>query len=135
MPDFNFIAIGIASLIPLLVGAVWYLPGVMGDTLSTENGVNPETKKKHSTATYVVTVIAGFLISMLIAAIMSTHAKSDITLAHGMFHGGVASLFMAIPPFLVIALFESKSLKYIIIHAIYWLISMVLMGGIIGFMS
>ena len=130
-PTFNFTAIAICTLIPLLVGWIWYSPGVMGRLIAKEN--KEETPRSHPPRVYLLTLLASFLVAMLIAGIFSGHAEEDKTLLHGAFHGGAAAIFMGIPTFWVIALFEARSARYIIIHALYWFISMTLMGGVIGF--
>jgi len=53
------------------------------------------------------------------------------TFKHGMFHGTIAAIFMALPIIGILALFERKSGKYILIHTGYWILCMMLMGGII----
>lgn len=53
------------------------------------------------------------------------------TFKHGMLHGGVAGFFIAMPVLGINALFEAKGFKYIAINAAYWIVSMMLMGGII----
>ncbi len=53
------------------------------------------------------------------------------TFKHGMLHGTIAAIFMAMPVIGILALFERKSGKYIMIHTGYWILSMMLMGGII----
>jgi hypothetical protein len=53
------------------------------------------------------------------------------TLKHGLFHGFLAGLMFASPIIIQNALYERKSFKYIAIHAGYWIVTMMLMGGII----
>lgn len=132
MPVFNFLAISIAALIPLLFGAIWYLPSVTGNQLSKLNISDASKDTGHPPMVYVMTLVLSFLISMTIAGILGAHEPHEVTLTHGLFHGAAAAIFLGIPTFMVIALFESKPAKYILIHALYWLISMTIMGGIIG---
>ncbi|MDP2174760.1 MAG: DUF1761 domain-containing protein [Bacteroidota bacterium] len=53
------------------------------------------------------------------------------TLKHGLFHGFLAGLMFSSPIIIQNALFERKSFKYIAIHSGYWIVTMMLMGGII----
>ena len=133
-PSLNFTALGIAALIPLVVGYIWYHPKVFGNAISTQNYGEP-SQKKHNPLVYLATVFLSLLMAMLIGAILSTHDPADQNFSHGAFHGAMTSIFMAIPAFAIIAMFEFKSMKYILIHAFYWLISMTIMGMIIGGMS
>ena len=53
------------------------------------------------------------------------------TFGHGAFHGLFGGLFVALPIIGVIALFERRGFKYIIIHAGYWILTLMLMGGLL----
>ena len=54
------------------------------------------------------------------------------TFKHGAFHGGILSLFVILPALGTNALYEQRSWKYILINVGYWLVSFVLMGGILN---
>jgi len=53
------------------------------------------------------------------------------TFKHGLFHGIISGVFIALPVLGTNALFERKGFKYIAINAGYWIISLGLMGGIV----
>lgn len=53
------------------------------------------------------------------------------TFKHGMLHGAVSGFFIALPIIGTNALFEARGFKYIAINAGYWIVSMMLMGGIV----
>lgn len=53
------------------------------------------------------------------------------TFRHGMFHGALMAIFMVLPVLGTNALFERRGAKYILINAGYWLVNMMIMGGII----
>jgi hypothetical protein len=50
---------------------------------------------------------------------------------HGVIHGIIATIFFAFPIIAINSLFERRGWKYIWIHSGYWLITLVLMGGVI----
>jgi hypothetical protein len=50
---------------------------------------------------------------------------------HGALHGGIMAVFFALPIVGINALFEKRGWKYIFIHAGFWFINLVLMGGIV----
>lgn len=62
---------------------------------------------------------------------MSQYGQNFRTFKHGMFHGMLGSIFIALPVLGINALFERKSFKYIAIHLGYWALTMGIMGGII----
>ena len=64
---------------------------------------------------------------------MNNLAASNHTFKHGAYHGFmIAGLMIAVPVVGINALFERKSWKYIAIHAGYWMLCLMLMGGIIA---
>ena len=56
------------------------------------------------------------------------------TFKHGALHGFIGGLFIALPIMCTNALFEGKGFKYIMINAGYWIVTMMIMGGIISAM-
>jgi len=50
---------------------------------------------------------------------------------HGTLHGGLAGVFMALPVIAVNAMFEGHRFKYIAINAGFWIVCLILMGGVI----
>ena len=54
------------------------------------------------------------------------------TFGHGVYHGTFVGVLVALPILATIALFEKKSWAYIWVNALYWIVSMALMGGIIS---
>jgi hypothetical protein len=64
----------------------------------------------------------------------NTHLASDNHIfTHGAFHGFfLIGLFIALPLFATNAIFEGKSVKYVAINSVYWMICLALMGGIIA---
>ncbi|MFK7969919.1 MAG: DUF1761 domain-containing protein [Bacteroidia bacterium] len=54
------------------------------------------------------------------------------TFQHGMVHGGLLAVFLALPILGTNALFEQKSWRYIAINVGYWIVTLTLMGGLIS---
>ena len=53
------------------------------------------------------------------------------TFGHGALHGSMVGLLIGLPIMGTNALFERKSLKYVLINAGYWTVTLALMGGIL----
>lgn len=70
-------------------------------------------------------------IGMFIADFMEKYGDNYRTFKHGVFHGVVAGITLALPVLGINALFERKGFKYIAINAGYWIVTFALMGGII----
>jgi len=54
------------------------------------------------------------------------------TFGHGVLHGVMGGLFVAMPIIATGSMFERKGFKYIAINAGYWIICMGIMGGIVS---
>jgi hypothetical protein len=75
-----------------------------------------------------VTTVEGALFKQVMDLIGTAHR----TFGHGILHGVMGGLFVAMPVLATNALFERKGFKYIAINASYWIICMGIMGGIVS---
>jgi Protein of unknown function (DUF1761) len=62
---------------------------------------------------------------------MAKYGHNFRTFKHGMLHGGMSSIFFALPIIGINALFERRGFKYMMLHLGYWFITLMLMGGVI----
>ena len=67
----------------------------------------------------------------LIEEFMTTYGDRFRTFKHGVLHGSMTGIALALPILGINALFERKSFKYIAINVGYWIVSFALMGGVI----
>jgi hypothetical protein len=67
----------------------------------------------------------------IFASAMEKYGMAYRTFKHGALHGFMVGLLSAIPFLGVPALFERKSNKYILIHGGFWIVCLMIMGGII----
>ena len=70
-------------------------------------------------------------ISQWYADFMDQYGDNFRTFKHGMFHGAMGGLLFALPILGVNALFERKGFAYIAINVGFWIVCMMLMGGIV----
>ncbi len=71
-------------------------------------------------------------VGALYKELMENYGTGYRTFKHGAFHGFFAGLFLATPIIAITSMFERKGFKYIAIHAGYWIICMLLMGGVLS---
>lgn len=64
-------------------------------------------------------------------SLMDKYGHNFRTFKHGMFHGTLLGLFLAMPIIAINAMFEKRNAKYISINTGYWVVSLALMGGAI----
>ena len=63
--------------------------------------------------------------------LMSRYGEAQRGLKHGAIHGIMVAVLFVLPLLAINALFERRGWKYIFIHFGYWLICLILMGGLI----
>jgi hypothetical protein len=155
--EINFIALLLAALSTLVVGFIWYHPNVFGTIWMKESGMT-EDKMKGSNMILIfsMSILYAFLISFVLqmlvihqfgamgmiggdpskalpsySAFMTDYGTAFRTFKHGALHGFMTGLFLALPIIGVGALYERRSFKYVLIAGGYWVISCMIMGGII----
>ena len=62
---------------------------------------------------------------------MGKYGDNYRTFKHGALHGTIAGIFLVMPCIAVNALFEMKGFKYIAINSGFWIVNLLIMGGII----
>lgn len=138
--DINFLALLVASLIPLVTGFIWYGP-LFGKAWMNETGITEEKARQiNPIKTYGLAVVLSFLIAFTLwAQVMLGGGPGEehgvepfLTFKHGAFHGALLGVFLVLPVFGTNALFEQKTLKYVLINVGYWIVTMALMGGLIN---
>ncbi|MCU0434983.1 MAG: DUF1761 domain-containing protein [Bacteroidia bacterium] len=159
----NFPVLLLTSLIPLVIGFIWYNNFLFGKAWMKASGMTEEKMKGGNMAvifglTYVFSIMASMVLMFLVihqASVPSIfmgdpdmldkntelgrflellntkYAYNYRTFKHGMFHGTIAGLFFALPVIGMIALFERKGWRYILIHAGFWTLCLMLMGGVL----
>ena len=66
-----------------------------------------------------------------LTSFMAKYGRNFRTFKHGMLHGFMASITVALPLIGINALFERKRAAYIFVHLGYWMITLMLMGGVL----
>jgi hypothetical protein len=74
---------------------------------------------------------SGSELSRSIQQFMDVNGQNFRTFKHGAFHGVLSGIFFAFPLVGIVALFERRNWKYILIHGGYWALTLGLMGGVI----
>lgn len=128
----------IATLIPMIMGFIWYHKAVLGKAWMNEVGL---TDEKIASANMAVTMGVSLVMAFLMAFFMLNFCNGAgqegeyDTFKHGMAHGAIIGCFVILPVFITNGLFEQKSWKLMLINAIYWIITFMLMGGVVDSMN
>lgn len=154
--DFNFYSILVSGFVTLFAGFVWYHPKVFGTAWMREAKLTEEDfKGANMVLTFGVTFVYGILIAFVLQWLvihqtgaeaaannipadpsilenyMNVYGSTYRTFKHGMLHGFIAGLFLALPMVGISALFERRSFKYTLISGGYWVVTFMIMGGIL----
>jgi hypothetical protein len=126
----NWLAVLAATLSAFIIGGLWYSPILFGKVWMKASGVTEEKAKSGNS----LKIFGISFIFILVAAINLAFflADASITAGNGALYGfltGFGWVFMGIG---VIALFEQRNWKYLLINGGYWVVTLTLMGLILG---
>ena len=125
----NWLAVIVAALSAFLVGGIWYSPALFANAWMADSKLNvDELKAGSKLRSFGMTAVFSLVMAANLAAFLAD-AKTD--LAWGTTAGFLAGIwtFSAIA---IHSLFELKSWRLILINGGYSLVSLTLMGAILG---
>jgi hypothetical protein len=158
----NFYMYFVAALIPMIIGAIYYHPKVLGNAWMKSNGFTMESLEGANMSVimgtaYLLSFVLAFgmtgsvihqfnVASLLMPEIlepgnavqqdlsdfMAKYGDRHRTVTHGLVHGFINALFFALPLIGINAAFERRGWKYVLIHFGYWAITLMLMGGLLS---
>ena len=153
--ELNFLAIVVAAIVPLIVGAIWYNPKVFGTTWMKASGMTEEKMKGTNMGvifgiTLVLSVLLAFSVNGMVIhqvaasqlaftnpdaesykAFMEEFGNMHRNYGHGALHGAIGALFFVLPVLGINALFERKGWKYILVNVGFWVVTLAIMGSIL----
>ena len=126
----NHWAVLLCAAVNLLLGALWYSPMLFYKSWMKENKFTEEDVKKVNPAkTYGITIVLSIMISYNLAFFLGDD-KTDA--AWGTTAGFMAGFGFSALIFTVVALFEQRSWKYILINGGYITVYFTVIGFILG---
>ena len=138
MPQPNLLAIVIAALIPMFMGFIYYHPKVFGKVWMDSLGLKEEDLKKGNMGVILgISLLMSVLLSMFMLVNVDGPGQEGEfdTFKHGVFHGVLIGIMVAMPVLVTNGLFERKNLKNLAINTLYWIITIGLMGGVIDMLN
>jgi hypothetical protein len=128
--DVNWLAVLCAALVKFAIGGVWYSPPVFGPRWGAIVGVTPDAFKARMARAMAIDLLANLVLAWVLANVLK------FTGAVGLIPGARVSFFLWLgfvaTPLLSTTVYEGRPLALFWINGAYWLISMLLMGGLIG---
>jgi len=129
-PYINHLAVFICAILNLALGALWYSPLLFFKAWSSETNLTEEQLAKSSPAkTYGLAFLFALIISYNLAFFLG---DSQTTPLWGAAAGFLAGFGWSTLIFAIIALFEQRSWKYILINGSYITVYFTLIGLILG---
>lgn len=126
----NHFAVAVSAVSSLILGAIWYSPILFSKVWQKEAGVSEEQLKSSNPIKVMgITLILAFIMSYNLAFFLSD-AKTDWQ--WGLTAGFLAGFGWAALSITIMALFEFKSFKYILINGGYITLWFTLIGFILG---
>ena len=126
----NHLAVFVCALLSLVVGALWYSPVLFFKPWQKETGLRDEqVAKANPLRTYSLTLLLAWIISYNLAFFLG---DSKTNWQWGLAAGLLAGVGWTSTMFVIISLFEQRSLKYLLINCGYIIVYFGLIGFVLG---
>ena len=129
MESINYLAVVVAAASTFVIGGVWYSPALfhrawMRANKFTDADVEGGGQMKIFTLAFVFAAVMALNLAMFLNA-------PDTDMAWGATAGALTAIWVVLG-LGTVALFERRPPAYIGINGGYWLVSLIVMGGILG---
>jgi hypothetical protein len=126
----NHIAVLVCAVMSLVIGAVWWSPILFAKAWQRENGLTDEQLAgSNPLKTFGLTFLLAWVMSYNLAFFLG---GPGTTWQWGVIAGLLAGVGWVVAMFIVIALFEQRSWKYIVINCGYITVYFAVIGFILG---
>lgn len=124
----NFLAILAAAFSAFLIGGLWYSPALLGGEWKKANGFVSDVPGAGPKA-----FVIGFVLSLVMAVNLAMFLNDPkTTAAWGATAGFLAGFGWVAMGLGIVALFEHRSLRYVLINGGYLTVALTTMGAILG---
>ena len=132
----SMIAILVAAVIGFFIGGIWY--GILGNAWMKAASIDPadmvdeQGKKKMPVVPMVLAALANLVLAITLSGLMG-HMVVDVR--HGLITAAFVALGFILPTLVVNYSFQGRPFKLTLIDAGHWLLVLLAMGAIIGFIG
>ncbi len=130
----NYLAVLVAAILGMAIGAFWYSPALFGKQWMALNKFSKEgtqaAKKKGMGGKYFVSFVGLIFASCTIAHIVAY--ANAFSLLQGIYIGFLLAIGIAAPILIGSAIWENKPLKLFFIHLGHYLVVFILMGALLA---
>ena len=128
--DVNWLAVFSAAVIRFVIGGLWFAPFAFGPAWGRMVGVDAAAMKARMGRAMVVDFLAGLVLAWVLANLLQFLGVTRLVA------GARTSFFLWLGfiamPFLSMTMYEGRPWPRFAITAGFWLVSMLVMGGLIG---
>lgn len=139
MENLNILSLIISTLIPMIVGFIYYHKALFGNAwLASIGKTEEELKEGNMLVMMGVSLLLSFFLSLFLFINVNGLGQDTPafnTFKHGAFHGILLAILVGLPVLITNSLFEGRNWKNIGINALYWMITLALMGGVMDAMN
>lgn len=133
----NWLAVLVAALVSFLVGFAWYHKNVFGTIWMKEAGISPDAPNSANMSkifglTFVYSVVMAANLAMFLQDPPKDCGLDPISAGNGTFYGFLTGFGWVAMAQFITGLFEMKSWKYMAINAGYHVVTLTIMGAILG---
>ena len=125
------VAIIAGALSVMVLGAIWFNPKVFGGPWAKGAGLSDEEANSMNPTA----LVGGLLMALVIAwsfSMYAQHTEEGMSqFVHGLYHGVMAAVMFVAPVLISKGLFERKSISWILLGAVYWVLALTLVSGIV----
>ena len=143
MDKLNYAAVFAASLMPIFFGFIYYHPKALGNVWMRANGFTLESLKGGPKpilflGVYVMSLMLSLWCGLQFMDVHQTSLDFNdqphdwTTWHHGVAHGFAYTMFFVLPMMGINAVFERRSLSYVLVHLGYWLITLCTMNAVLS---
>ena len=126
----NHVAVFVCALLSLVIGGLWYSPLLFHKAWQREAGLtDAQVANANPARTFGLSFLLGWIISYNLAFFLGT---SDATWQWGLVAGLLAGVGWVVTQFIVIALFEQRSWRYMAINCGYITVYFGVIGLVLG---
>lgn len=128
----NFLAVLVGTIAAFALGAIWYNTKVFGSIWQKEVGMSKEDAEKGNVAMIMIFSFVFMFVMALGMAFLMGHSENGFDWKSGLFHGLIIGIVFNAMGLAINAVYEMRSFRLWAINAFYQIISLIIMGIIIG---
>jgi hypothetical protein len=132
--EVNYLAVFLAAVASMIVGSIWYAPPVLGNYWQKLAKPDAKRAKKEMVPTMLATFVLALVTAYVLAHVMNL---SYAFYGYGWVQTGLTTAFwlwlgVSMPAVLVHGMFEQKRKKLLMLTAVHELLTLTVMGAVLG---